>query len=273
MDKDQQNYCCAENLTRTFFLGCSLIGQAALWLSGLLALLGLFWRERSLADGPQAGPVALALAVLVVGVLYLSYAFPVRRYRETPNDRRSVFRLSRKHALLIPALTLGLILPPLLFVPYAVFLGLFEFCCRKRSADRSRFSRLGTVLEAGNLKTEDAGEAEEEFDDESENEFDENTLQQTVRRRTEDGRDRLEVSYAVLFAEEQLTAVVHIPFCPVFETVPKVEAFLLDENSAKIILADPEIFGIRIEVKRDRSASNRLHLAVVAEETRNRSED
>lgn len=255
-DQKQQNICGQKNLPQILLRGISFAGQFALWLSGLLALIGLFWRQQPLFDTIQTGWSVLALVVLVACILIFSHIRPVFFHSEvSENKGLNSYRL-QKYTLLIPALALGLILPWNFFIPYVAFLGLLELLwwnCRDRS-----YSSIQKLPETFDNELE----SDEEFEDE----FDENTLQQIVRRRTEDGRDRLEASYLVEFENEQLTVVVHLPFCPVFNTVPKVEAFLLDESSAKVILSETRVFGIRIEVKREKTAGSRLHLVVIAEE-------
>jgi hypothetical protein len=90
-----------------------------------------------------------------------------------------------------------------------------------------------------------------------------NTQQHIIRHRTEIGTDRLEGTFLVEFQENQLTATLHIPFCPAFTAMPKIEVCVLDADDAKTTLVQIQPFGVRIDVKRQLPTAV-VHLAVIA---------
>ena len=91
-------------------------------------------------------------------------------------------------------------------------------------------------------------------------------LQQMTRSKTAEGLERLEGTFWVEFPAEALTATVHIPFCPAFSGIPKVQAFPAEETDAGLrITSLPKPFGVRIDVKRSGSAIGRFCVAVIAE--------
>jgi len=99
--------------------------------------------------------------------------------------------------------------------------------------------------------------------------MEDNIQQQIVRTKTPEGLDRLEGTFLVEFPADTLTATVHIPFCPAFERVPKVQAFPVDESDVNLRIASPKAFGVRVDVKRSNLQGNlegdRLRFAVIAE--------
>jgi len=96
--------------------------------------------------------------------------------------------------------------------------------------------------------------------------MDETIQQQMIRSKTSEGSDRLDGTFLVLFPAKAMTATVHIPFCPAFERVPKVQVFPVDEADAQLRIVTIKMFGVRIDVKRSHPTTHRLRLAVVAEE-------
>jgi len=95
--------------------------------------------------------------------------------------------------------------------------------------------------------------------------MDETILQQMVRSKTAEGLDRLEGTFCVEFQPEEMTATVHIPFCPTFESIPKVQVHPVDEtNAATLRITSLKTFGMRIDVKRNNATINRLRFAVIA---------
>ena len=94
---------------------------------------------------------------------------------------------------------------------------------------------------------------------------DEHVQQQMVRTKTAEGLERLDGTFCVEFPTDALTATVHIPFCPVFEKVPKIQVFPVDESGASLRIISPKVFGVRVDVKRNDLETRRFCFAVVAE--------
>ena len=93
----------------------------------------------------------------------------------------------------------------------------------------------------------------------------ETVQQQMTRSTTAEGLDRLEGTFWAVFSANAMTATVHIPFCPAFERVPKVQAFPMDGTDVSLRIVSPKIFGVRVDVKRNNLAVHRLCFVVIAE--------
>ncbi|MDR2171380.1 MAG: hypothetical protein LBP59_14655 [Planctomycetaceae bacterium] len=103
-----------------------------------------------------------------------------------------------------------------------------------------------------------------EFTELSESIWDAGKTQHITRRKLESGVEKLEGYFLVEFGEEQLTVSVHVPFYPVFERLPNVEAYLIDDDAdAKTTVAKTQFFGARIDVKRANKNVNNLRLVVI----------
>ena len=96
---------------------------------------------------------------------------------------------------------------------------------------------------------------------------DETVQQQITRSRTSEGIDRFEGTFWAEFPVDAMTATVHIPFCPAFERVPKVQVFHGDETDASLRITSLKTLGMRIDVKRNDAEIDRLCFVVVAEES------
>lgn len=230
----------------------ALLCRSILWLAAALAVASRL--RHPVAESAWSRPEITAAWVLACSVgllLFLSHA------EGEPNSGR---RTLRRYDAPVAALLCGFLLPFPWFFPYAVFLGAVELAGRYGFRTRRRKTRHGEPDNLGELDEADDPEDADLLSDER-------TTRQTVRLRTEEGRDRLEGTFRIEFRDDQLTSSVHIPFCPPFETVPSVQAFLLDEADAKLSVADPQLFGVRVDVKRDRSAPLRLRIAVLAEDS------
>jgi hypothetical protein len=94
---------------------------------------------------------------------------------------------------------------------------------------------------------------------------DEMVLQQMTRSKTAEGLDRLDGTFCVEFPAEAMTATVHIPFCPAFENVPKVQVFPVDATEVNLRITSIKMFGMRVDVKRSDAETNSLRFAVIAE--------
>jgi len=95
--------------------------------------------------------------------------------------------------------------------------------------------------------------------------MDEHVQQQMIRTKTAEGLERLDGTFCVEFPADAMTATVHIPFCPAFEKVPKIQVFPVDETDASLRIISPKVFGVRVDVKRNDSAIHRLCFAIVVE--------
>lgn len=223
-----------------------------LWLTATLSFIRILPGGR----GDEPGlPVSAALGWTIAVCLLLSFSTIGR-----VSSRRFVNAIAG--ALCI----LNLPLPWL--VAYFVFVMSLEIA--KHRASNRASGRTGiqkaeeTVSEiesaVGSLPGEEAGEYEDD-----EETWNEGTTQRTIRCRTEEGIDRFEGTFLVEFRPDQSTASVHVPFCPAFETIPSVDVYFLDEADAKLNVAETQLFGTRIDVKRKASAPTKFPIAVVAE--------
>lgn len=95
--------------------------------------------------------------------------------------------------------------------------------------------------------------------------MDKTVRQQMIRSKTEEGLDRLDGTFWAEFPAETMTATVHIPFCPAFDRVPKVQVFPIDKADAHVRMAPPKTFGVRIDVKRNNREQDSLCFSVIAE--------
>jgi len=91
------------------------------------------------------------------------------------------------------------------------------------------------------------------------------TVQQRMTRSTTaEGLDRLEGTFLAEFPVDAMTTTVHIPFCPAFESVPKVQVFPVEETDANLRIVSTKTFGMRVDVRRNNLDIDRLCFAVVA---------
>ena len=93
----------------------------------------------------------------------------------------------------------------------------------------------------------------------------ETVQQQMTRTKTAEGLDRLEGTFWAEFPEDALTTTVHIPFCPAFESIPKVQVVLVNETDANLRIVLTKTFGVRVDVKRNDLEIDRVCFAAVAE--------
>ena len=93
------------------------------------------------------------------------------------------------------------------------------------------------------------------------------TVQQMTRTTTAEGQDRLDGTFWAEFPADAMTATIHIPFCPAFESVPTVQVFPMDETDASVRIVSTKVFGVRIDVKQSNPVVQRLCFTIVAEGT------
>jgi membrane protein implicated in regulation of membrane protease activity len=96
--------------------------------------------------------------------------------------------------------------------------------------------------------------------------IDETIRQQVIRSKTAEGLDRLDGTFWTEFPADAMTATVHVPFCPAFERVPKIQVFPVNETDAQLRITSPKTFGVRVDVKRSSLEIDRLCFAIIAEE-------
>ncbi|MDR1925425.1 MAG: hypothetical protein LBQ66_13725 [Planctomycetaceae bacterium] len=89
--------------------------------------------------------------------------------------------------------------------------------------------------------------------------------QRIARNRTNSGGERLEGLFLVKFSDDQLTATIHVPFYPVFDKLPVVEAFVVEPVDAKLAVSKTRHFGTRIDIKRQNKNINNIQIAIIAE--------
>jgi len=95
---------------------------------------------------------------------------------------------------------------------------------------------------------------------------DETFQQQMMRSKTAEGLDRLDGTFCVEFPTDTMSATVHIPFCPAFDKVPKIQVFPMDTTHSNLRMMPPKMFGVRVDVKRSSLETKRLRFAIIAEE-------
>ncbi|MDR2757104.1 MAG: hypothetical protein LBC20_15515 [Planctomycetaceae bacterium] len=221
-------------------LGLSLASQAVLWLAGIFAVIGLLWREPPNINTGYNSIAVLALTVWVGFLMFLS------RLPQQPQNT------IKYNIFWIPVLLIGFLLPFPLLILYVSLLGITELF---------RWLPAGRIYKNNTLPVI----TPVENDSEQEDYFDDSITQKIVRRFSEIGKDRLEGTFLVGFQNEQLTVTVHIPFCPIFESEPNVEVFLLDDVDVKWNIFRPRTFGVRIDLKRNSCKIQQVRILVVAE--------
>jgi hypothetical protein len=222
----------------------TLMIRILFWLAGILAFFGLLWRSQAEMLLIRGCLITVLLAVWVEFLILFTSIFfepksPVKHYD-----------------ILFPALLLGFLLPPPLPVLYLVLLGIAETV--RRLGTRRFFQKISVSP----IPLENRRSLQEKVD-----EFENDTLitQQILRRQTKEGTDRLEGNYLVEFFNDQSTATIHVPFCPAFDSVPKIEVFRLDNVEIKWNIFEPRNFGVRIDIKKSFCQTNRIRIMVVAE--------
>jgi hypothetical protein len=232
--------------------GLNLISQTVLWLAGFLAITGLLWREP-----PNIG-VGRNIIVMLMFTVWVGFLIFLSRMPQQPEY------IKNRNIFWIPVLLIGFLLPFPLPVVYVFLLGIAEVA--RRFLIRKKHRKLD-VPEIP-LAMDDSDD-EEDFDPENEldteDDWDDSVIQKIVRRFDETGKDRLEGTFLVGFHDDQLTTTIHIPFCPTFESDPKVDVFLLDDVDIKWNIFKPRYFGVRIDFKRNSLETQKIRIMVVAE--------
>ena len=90
--------------------------------------------------------------------------------------------------------------------------------------------------------------------------------QQLIRSRTSAGQERLDGTFWAEFPPGTMTVTVHIPFCPPFAGVPKVQVYPIDDSGVHVRIVLPKPYGVRIDVKQNHRHKDRICLAMIAEE-------
>jgi len=96
----------------------------------------------------------------------------------------------------------------------------------------------------------------------------ETVQQRMTRTKTAEGLDRLDGTFWAEFPADTMTTTVHIPFCPAFESVPKVQVFSTDETDAtdvSVRIVSPKMFGVRVDIKRNNLDIDRLCFTIIAD--------
>jgi hypothetical protein len=238
--------------------GLSLISQTILWLAGFFAIIGLLWREPS-ENGVWRNSIVVLIFTVWVG--FLIFLSRISEQPENPKNRNIFW---------IPVLLIGFLLPFPLPILYVFLLGVAEIFRRfpvgKRYKKREVPAIPPMMNNSGceeNFEHKDSFEHEDNFD--HEDNWDSSVTQKVIRRFSKTGKDRLEGTFLVGFQDDQLTTTIHIPFCPVFESDPKVEVFLLDDADIKWNIFKPRHFGVRIDFKRNSFETKKIRMMVIAE--------
>ncbi len=128
------------------------------------------------------------------------------------------------------------------------------------TSETIRFDRFPTENETRSPSDLDSPHPDpledEEFSDEGE-EFEEepstSVLATTERTIGEEGKERIEGWFRVRFQPEEETTIIHLSFCPPFETVPDLQLIQIAGGEVQFKATQIETFGARIEVKRNLS--------------------
>jgi hypothetical protein len=177
--------------------------------------------------------------------------------------------------LWIPVLLIGFLLPFPLPVLYVFLLGIAEVFRRfpvGKMYKKQDVLAVPPVMD--NSEREDNFDHENEFEHEDgfdhkdnfehESDWNDSVTQKIIRCSDETGKDRLKGTFLIEFHDDQLTTTIHIPFCPVFESNPHVEIFLLDDADIKWNIFNPRHFGVRIDFKRNSFEIKKFRIMVVA---------
>jgi len=81
----------------------------------------------------------------------------------------------------------------------------------------------------------------------------EDVSQQLTRSCTEDGRDLCHGWIRASFDQGQRQQIVHLAFCPPFQSCPELSTSLVDGQMVEVKHAQLMPYGARVELKRDRS--------------------
>ena len=76
---------------------------------------------------------------------------------------------------------------------------------------------------------------------------DSSIIQQVTRSRSGDS-ETVVGYFRCDFAQGQQRAVLHVPFTPLLNEVPSVEAMIMDDVAGKVRVTDRQKFGLRLEV-------------------------
>jgi hypothetical protein len=87
-------------------------------------------------------------------------------------------------------------------------------------------------------------------------------LQQLTRVRTNDGREAISGTLAAEFAIGQRDATLYIAFCPPFERLPDVDAWIADDSGATVKLAQRLHQGAQFEVRLSEPADEPFRVTV-----------
>ncbi len=144
-----------------------------------------------------------------------------------------------------PGILLGifLVLPGRNLLALLLFVLLFalvyapERLSKRRPAENEKDDFQENELENG----------EAEYDEET---VDENVVMQLSRSQSPEGVDRLECSLRVRFLPGERIVNAHVPFCPLFERLPEVEAHQLEGEEVDLAVAQRSPLGVRIDLKR-----------------------
>lgn len=109
----------------------------------------------------------------------------------------------------------------------------------------------------------------ESFDESGEPEWvmDNPQVTQHMVRSQQDGVDHVVAYFRLGFEAEQQRQILHIPFFPALNTVPKVEAHVTDQEGVRIRVTDVQKFGVRLEAIRSGNLlKNTAVIEVIASE-------
>ncbi len=210
--------------------GIDLKYQAIQWC--FLTLLVLFWGIGTLVvlrcrqfTFPSSGLTAyVLLAVFVSGTIFL-----LRFLERNPRE---------KEILLIagPGALLGLFL----VLPGFHFFGILLYCA-------IYLSTVWLIWPRTRWTAENEPEEEESI---PASEWDENVRMRLLRKKDETGTETLESWIRADFRPGERSVSVHVPFCPVFEDQPRIDAVPFEGEEIEIGTSQLTPLGVRLDLKR-----------------------
>ncbi|MDR2115176.1 MAG: hypothetical protein LBP87_02220 [Planctomycetaceae bacterium] len=255
--------------------GLSLTSQMVLWLAGFFAITGLLWREPTNIDtNIDTERNCITVLALTVWIIFLIFLSRIAQQPKTPQPEIPQPENIKIHnTFWIPVLLIGFLLPFPFPVFYILLLGIAEIFRQLSARKMYKKNTIPAVTPIEKTPTEKTTTEKttiendsDHFDhSEQDDDFDDSVTQKIVRRFTETGKDRFEGTFLVGFQSDQLTVTIHIPFCPVFVSVPNIDVFILDDVDIKWNIFKPHNFGVRIDLKRNSCTIQQVRIMVVAE--------
>jgi hypothetical protein len=247
-------------------------------LVALVALAALLVFERRIAGALSQPLPALTLAALSAGLAASSLAF--RHVLRRPGDRTTprAIALHAAPTLVLTLLAIGLLVPGTTVAAWASFLGVLlveegwswgRMFPREAvsQATRSESTLPGNVdprPTSASLDERPGGPAAllDEPDVSDVGADDENATQWVVRRRDPDAGEVIEGWVKCGFEPGQRHTTAHLAICPPLAATPVCYAEASDGPSCQVKVAQALPYGVRLEIKLDRTAEEPCEVLV-----------